>query len=134
MRNILPQINDLGSQQRRLRCLAFNLSGNENLEELTTSLSLTATQLAGSMEHLHKSLPAMTHYANALGITVPTISQPESDAYQELIKESGRFLTLFDQIYQQAFGVVASLAERIEAHFGAQPLPEPQAKPTPPTA
>lgn len=125
LKNVLPLVEQLGLQQRQLRCLLFNLNGNEHLEELTTCLSLTAGELAESIRQLQESFPAMTQFAQSFGIEVPAVAQPDEDDAQAIVDEASKRLALFDQLYQQSLTVLAFVADRVERHFSPPPVPQP---------
>ena len=123
-RNLATTIRELGRLQRQLRCLLFNLNGNEHLEELTTSLSLTSFELAETMRQLQTILPTMSPYSAVFRIELPTFAEPDHENSQALVDDAAKMMAVFEELYRRSFVTLARVAERIEQHFGQPPLPE----------
>ncbi len=125
LKEFFPVIDDLAQQQRRLRCLMFNLEGNEDLEELTTCLSLTHDEICESIRRAYEVLPNLLPVAEALQVAVPTFADPIPMDSRNLVTLTSHLLTLYDSLYKQSFDVVACLGEKMENHFGYPPLEVP---------
>ncbi len=126
LKSIWPKVCDLADYQRQLRCLWFNLAGNEHVAELTTCINLTSCETMNVLREVHAVLPRFTGPAAVVGLgNFDCGDIPDGTDGLVTATHAANVVDQLQQLYKRCFVVIAELTERVEASLGHAPLPAP---------
>jgi hypothetical protein len=126
LKSIWPKVRELADHQRQLRCLWFNLAGNEHVAELTTCIHLKSSETMHVLREIHDELPRFAGPAADVGLSNFAVGDiPDGTDGQVLATHAARVSSQLQQLYQRCFTVIAQLAEKAEDSLGHAPLAAP---------
>ena len=126
LKSIWPKVRELAGRHRQLRCLWFNLAGNEHVEDLTNCINLSSCETMELLRDINAELPRFTCAAELFGLgNIDCDDLPDGIDGQTLVTHSAELVGQLESLYRRCFIVIAQLAEQAEGSLGHAPLPVP---------